>query len=395
MTIGAETCLAPPKAEAKPEAGRGPASLMKAHGWSLAVLGPVAALGASILLDLKEMVLGEFPAAAEIGLSALALALLLRVVFIAQRHAEAIALRIGEPGGTLVLTFAVTAIEATVILSIMLDGSDNPSLARESAFSTVMIVCAGVLGACLTLGGWRHGHQDLKRQGTTALLSVAVALSVLTLILPNFTLTSDAGSFSTAQLVFVSTLCLLLYGSFVLTQTGRHKGDFVDDPREKARSGHHVAATKNLPRSLVLLAVGLVGIVLLADHVASGLEERLVSMRVQQTDAIVGSFIAMLVLLPESVAAIRASLNNELQRSLNIALGSACATIGLTVPIVGIVGIATGSALTLGLGPGDTVLLLLGLALSVISFGTGQTTVLTGAVHLVVFVAYLMLIAIP
>ncbi len=144
-----------------------------------------------------------------------------------------------------------------------------------------------------------------------------------------------------------------------------------------------------------MLAVGLIGIVLLAEYVASGLEDALVDFNFGQKDAVIGAFIATLVLMPETVAAIRASLGNELQRSLNIALGSACATIGLTVPVVAAVSLFTGSELTLGLGPGDTVLLMLALAISMISFGTGRTTVLTGAVHLVVFVAYLMLIALP
>ncbi|MGC4026940.1 MAG: hypothetical protein QM744_18425 [Mesorhizobium sp.] len=148
-------------------------------------------------------------------------------------------------------------------------------------------------------------------------------------------------------------------------------------------------------RVSVLLGAGLVGIVLLAEYVASSLEEGLAALEIGQTDAIVGAFIATLVLMPETVSAIRASMNNELQRSLNIALGSACATIGLTVPVVAAVSLITGTDLTLGLGAGDTVLLLLVLAVSTISFGTGRTTVLTGLVHLVIFVAYLLLIAVP
>lgn len=362
--------------------------------WNREILGPLGALGLGILLNAKEAVIGHLPAPAEIALSIFVLAAVFWVVFIVQRHAEAIAHRIGEPYGTLVLTFTVTAIEASVIVSVMLHGSQNPELARESVFSTVMIVCAGMLGVCLTVGGWRHGHQDLKRQGTSALLAVVVALSVLTLVLPNYTLTSTAGAFSTMQLVFVSTLCLLLYGSFVFAQMTRHRGDFVDDLQSPALESH-VLASQNLAVSLSLLAAGLIGIVLLAEHVATGLEEGLESMQVRQTDAIVGAFIATLVLLPETVAAIRASLHNELQRSLNIALGSACATIGLTVPVVAAASLFMGTGLTLGLGAGDTVLLVLALSISIISFGTGRTTVLTGAVHLVVFVAYLMLIAIP
>ena len=358
------------------------------------VLGPIGALGLGILLNLKEAVIGHLPPIAEMAASVLILAFAIWMVFIVLRHAEDIAHKVGEPYGTLVLTVAVTAIEASVIVSVMLHGEQNPALARESVFSTVMIVCAGMLGISLTVGGWRHGHQELKRQGTSALLAVVVALSALTLVLPNYTLNGEIGSYSTMQLVFVGTICLLLYGSFVFTQMTSQREDFVDE-LEPTDPKAHSASGESLPVSIVLLVVGLIGIVLLAEYVADELKQGLTALHVQQTDAIIGAFIAALVLLPEMVAAIRASLDNELQRSLNIALGSACATIGLTVPVVAVASLVTNSPLTLGLGPGDTVLLVLALAVSIISFGTGRTTLLTGAVHLVVFVAYLMLIAVP
>ncbi|MCO5065299.1 MAG: ionic transporter [Rhizobiaceae bacterium] len=358
------------------------------------VLVPVAALGVGVLLSIKEAALGRLPLVPEILLCGLVLGFAFWTVFVALRHAESIAHRVGEPFGTLVLTVAVTAIEASVIATVMLRGEDNPTLVRESVFSTVMIVCGGILGICLTVGGLRHTHQDLKRQGTSALLSVVVALSVLTLVLPDYTLTAQARAFSPLQLVFVSGLCLLLYGSFIVAQMTRHRADFIDE-EVPGKHDSHVDATGNPGKSVLLLGIGLVGIVLLAEYVASALEEALGALQVGQTDAIVGAFIATLVLMPETVSAIRASLNNELQRSLNIALGSACATIGLTVPVVAAVSLFTGTELTLGLGSGDIVLLTLVLAISIISFGTGRTTVLTGAVHLVVFVAYLMLIAVP
>lgn len=359
-----------------------------------AVIGPVAAFLLGVLLNVKEAAVGHLSLPAELGVSAAVLVFVFWTVFVVLRHAEAIALRVGEPYGTLVLTLAVTAIEASIIVSVMLEGEPNPALARESVFSTVMIVCGGMLGICLGVGGWRHGHQELKRQGTSALLAVVVALSILTLVLPNFTLTAAAGSFSHTQLIFVSTLCLLLYASFLFNQTTRHRNDFIDDLKYED-DGHHMAPSDNLVRSGALLGIGLVGIVLLAEYVAGGLEDGLETLQVGRTDPIVGAFIAALVLTPETVAAIRASVKNELQRSLNIALGSACATIGLTVPVVAAASLVTGSELTLGLEAGDMVLLLLVLSLSIISFGTGRTTGLTGAVHFVVFVAYLMLIAVP
>ena len=212
--------------------------------------------------------------------------------------------------------------------------------------------------------------------------------------LPNFTLSAGDSAYSGIQLAFVSVLAVLLYGSFVLAQTGRHKEDFVEELIE-ARERPHLAEMPGISGNVVLLLAGLVGVVLLAEDIAAGIEGALVTLQVRQADAIVGAFIATLVLLPESLAAIRASLKNELQRSLNIALGSACATIGLTIPAVTAASLITGKDLVLGLSSGDTVLLLLVLGVSILSFGTGRTTSLTGLVHLVVFAAYCFLIFFP
>jgi Ca2+:H+ antiporter len=347
-----------------------------------------------IVLSLTHETAAHLPMVAQIAISVLILLFVFWCVFVVLGHAEAVAHRIGEPYGTLVLTIAITAIEASVIISVMLHGETNPTIARESVFSTVMIVCGGVVGLSLLLGGWRHRYQQHKQQATSALLAVVIALSVLTLVLPNYTLANNPGDFSALQLVFVSLLCLMLYASFVFAQMTRHRADFLDDDIV-ADDSHAPAARPGLARSLVLLLVGLIGIVLLAEHVAASLEQGLSALALPQTDAIVGAFIATLVLLPETVAAIRAAQRNQLQRALNIALGSACATIGLTIPVVAAASLITGHDLTLGLGPGDTVLLLLALGVSLTSFGTGRTTMLTGLVHLVVFVAYLLLIIVP
>lgn len=329
-----------------------------------------------------------------IAIAAVAIGLVFATVFAVLHHAEAIAHRIGEPYGTLVLTLAVTTIEVSVIVAMMLHGENNPTLARESVFATCMIVCGGVVGLCLLLGGMRHGHQDLKRQGTSAYLAMLAALAVLALVLPNFTLSAGDSPYSGIQLAFVSVLAVLLYGSFVLAQTGRHREDFIEELIE-ARDRSHLGEMPGISGNVILLLAGLVGVVLLAEDIAAGIEGGLVALEVPQADAIVGAFIATLVLLPESLAAIRASLKNELQRSLNIALGSACATIGLTIPAVTAASLITGKDLTLGLSSGDTVLLLLVLAVSMLSFGTGRTTSLTGLVHLVVFAAYCFLIFFP
>ena len=354
---------------------------------------PIACLALAVGIQIAKVPVGAGRHGIGILVSAIAIGLLLATVFVVLQHAEALALRLGQPYGTLVLTFAVTTVEVSIIMAMMLHGENNPTLARESVFSTVMIVCAGVVGLCLTLGGMQHHQQDLKRQGTSAILSVLTALTVLTLILPNFLLHEIPGTFSPLQLTFVSICSALLYASFVFAQTVRHRDDFVDDLAkdndvEAARAEHGSA----LWIHAALLMIGLFGIVLLAERVAIGVENGLAAIGVRQADAIVGAFIATLVLLPEALSAIRAALNNEVQRSLNVALGSALATIGLTIPAIGIASVLTDRELTLGLPAGDSVLLALILAISIHSFGTGRTTVLTGLVHLVVFVAFILLI---
>ncbi|MEI9900648.1 MAG: hypothetical protein WDN31_11600 [Hyphomicrobium sp.] len=251
-----------------------------------------------------------------------------------------------------------------------------------------------MLGVCLTLGGLRHRHQDLKRQGTNALLAVVVALSVLTLVLPNFTLTSHTGEFTALQLGFVSLLCVLLYGAFVLAQTTRHRDDFVDELQPE--TAHHEAPKYGLVPSVALLLIGLIGIVLLAEHVASSLEHGLGALDIGQTDAIVGAFIATLVLMPEGGGG---DTRGAPQRTA--ARPQHRAGIGLRDDRVDYPhcrgrqpdhGHAAGSgtgrrrhgAAAFGARGG-----------AMISFATGRTTALTGAVHIVVFVAYLLLIIVP
>lgn len=325
----------------------------------------------------------------------ISIALVMSTVFIALHHAEAIAHRVGQPYGTLILTFAVTSLEVSIIVSMMLNGANNPTLARESVFSTVMIICGGVVGICLTLGAWRHSVQDIKRQGTSAFLAVLIALTILTMVLPNYTLAGIPGAFSTGQLAFVSLVSVALYGSFVHAQAFDHRGDFVSDGAMEIDERKHPASSVGLRVHFVFLFIGLAGIILLTEQIAAGVEEGLHYFHVAQSDSIVGAMIALVVLMPEAMAAVRAALGNDLQRGLNIALGSACATIGLTIPAVAVASLISGRSLSLGLNPGDTVLLVLALLISLVSFGTGRTTVLTGFTHLAVFLAYVLLIFSP
>ncbi|MDZ5449057.1 ionic transporter [Labrys sp. ZIDIC5] len=367
--------------------------LRRATSWTWVL--PVVCFMVALIFQSNVLAVGQGEFAIVIVLNSISIGLVLVTVFAALHHAEAIAHRVGQPYGTLVLTFAVTTIEVSIIVSMMLHGSNNPTLARESVFSTVMIVCCGIVGIALTVGGWRHNRQDIRRQGTSAFLSVLVALTVLTMVLPNYTLSAAPGTFSSIQLVFVGVLSILLYGSFIFAQSYGQKEDFSEVRALEKVQGEHLAIAYSLPTHLVLLLLGLGGIVLLTERVAAGVEDGLSYLEITQSDAIVGAGIALVTLMPEAISAIKASFKNELQRGLNVALGSACATIGLTIPAVVAASLITGRPLTLGLNAGDTILLLLALAMGVVSFGTGRTTLLTGLAHLVIFVAYVLLIVAP
>ncbi|MBB6408957.1 calcium:proton antiporter [Mesorhizobium sangaii] len=354
---------------------------------------PLAALVMAVAVRASGLSVDQGSLSIRILVGALSCAIMFTTIFVVLDHAEAVARRVGEPYGTLVLTFAVTAIEVSIIVSMMLHGENNPTLARESVFSTVMITSTGVVGMCLALGGWRHRKQAIVRQGTSAYLAVLAALTVMTLVLPTYTQTTGPGTFSAAQLGFVSVLSVLLYASFVFAQTVRHRDDFV-------QGLEHDVSTRTVPHESVaagtlLLLIGLIGIVMLAEQVAASVEDTLVAYQVTQSDSIVGALIAGLVLMPEAISAVRASLHNELQRGLNVAMGSACATIGLTIPAVAAASLLTGRGLTLGLPATDTVLLVLALFICNVSFSTERTTFLTGMVHIVVFFTYIFLIFVP
>lgn len=318
-------------------------------------------------------------------------AVLMATVFAAVYHAEVIAHRTGEPFGTLVLALAVTIIEAALIVSVMLAApAEKAGLARDTVFAAVMIVCNGIVGFCLLLGGARHHEQGFQIAGASAALAVLAALTTLTLILPNVAAAAPGPYFSTSQLVFAAIVSLILYVGFVFIQTIRHRDYFLSDDAEEhaAPPPNRVALT-----SLVLLIAALIAIVGLAKFLTPTIET--VLDRLQVPKAVVGIVIAALVLLPEGLAAVRAARANRLQTSLNLALGSALATIGLTIPAVAVVSIVIAQPLALGLGAKDQVLLALTLFMSVITLGTGRTTVLQGIVHLMLFAAFLFFAIVP
>lgn len=327
---------------------------------------------------------------------ALAAVILMGAVLAAVHHAEVVAHRVGEPFGTLVLAVAVTVIEVSLIVSLMTSGGgDAATLARDTVFAAIMIILNGIVGICLLLGGVRHHEQVFALKGVSAALCVLAAMAVLSLILPNYTLSAPGPFFTASQLIFTAVVSLTLYATFVLIQTVRHRDYFlpadIDGVDEDTHAEPPTAAQAWL--AFAVLVAALVSVVLLAKQLAPTLERAVLSAGLPL--ALVGVAIAALVLAPESLAAVRAARRNRLQTSLNLALGSALATIGLTIPTVAIASLVLDLPIALGIGPKSMTLLGLSLIVSVLSLGTGRTTVLQGMVHLLIFATYLFVTVVP
>ena len=320
------------------------------------------------------------------------LAVLFGTVFAAVHHAEVIAEKVGEPYGTLLLTLAVTIIEVALIATIMLGETAVPTLARDTVFAVVMIVCNGLVGICILVGGLRYREQDVQVSGSSLYLSVLFVMATITLIMPNYTLTTPGPSYSAAQLGFVSVVTLILYGVFLYTQTIRHRDYFISDAAGDADDGAHLSS-RMLAMSMALLLVSLLAVVLLAKKFSLVVDAG--TAMIGAPPAFAGVLVALLILLPESVAAISAARKNDLQKSINLALGSSLATIGLTIPAVAVAAYALAKQLVLGLDAQAMVLLLLTFILSMLTFGTGRTNILFGLVHLVVFAVFVFLVFVP
>jgi Ca2+:H+ antiporter len=324
-----------------------------------------------------------------------ALALLASVIT-AVHHAEVVAHRVGEPFGTLVLALAVTGIEAGLLVSLIFAAGDGREvLARDTLYATVMIIGSGVLGLCVVFGAVRHHEQSFRIEGAGPAFSALTALAVLVLIMPGFTVSAPGASYTTSQLVFVAICSLSLWCVFVFFQTIRHRDYFL--PRHSDGDGiaEHAPIPTNAAaaRSLVLLLVSLAAVIGLAKAISPTIEAAVHAFGAPR--AAIGIAVALIVLLPESTAAIRAALANRLQTSMNLALGSALATIGLTVPIVVGVCIAFDIPLVLGLEPKDIVLLALTLIVGTIGVVAGRTNLMYGAVQIVIFAAFLFLALVP
>ncbi len=324
----------------------------------------------------------------------LVVATLVAAVFTAVHHAEVIALRVGEPFGTLVLALAVTVIEATLIVALMLSGGEAASaLARDTVFATVMIICNGVVGICLLLGALRHRVLEFRVEGTNPVLAVIATLTTLTLVLPRFTTTTPGPSLSPAQLVFVGIVALALYCVFVFVQTVRHREYFLplDTSSEETHAEPPTVTIAWISFSLLMFS--LVAVVGLAKSLAPSIGAAVETASVPQ--AVVGIAIALMVLLPETWAGARAALRNRMQTSFNLALGSALATIGLTIPVVAATSLILGLSLDLGLPAMEIAMLALTLLISAMTLSRGRATVLQGAVHLVLFAVFLFLAVVP
>jgi len=321
---------------------------------------------------------------------------LVACVLAAVHHAEVVAHRVGEPYGTLVLALAVTVIEVALIVSLMIaGGAATAALARDTVFAAVMIILNGIVGLCLLAGGSRHGEQAFGLYGVNASLATLATMAVLTLVLPNTT-TSIAGPvYLGGQLALIAVTSLVLYGAFVLVQTVRHRDYFLPEGDAARDAEGHAAppGERTAVVGAVLLLACLGAVVLLAKALAPTIERGVDA--AGAPEAAIGVVIAAIVLLPEGLAALRAARADRLQTSLNLALGSALASIGLTIPAVATVSLATGWTLVLGLDLKGMVLLALTLLVATLSLGTGRTTVLQGAVHLVIFAVYLFTTVVP
>ena len=357
----------------------------------LAFVAPVVALLALLFSWERDLSVWAF---------ILDLLVLASVVVAAVYHAEVIAHRVGEPFGTLVLAIAVTVIEVALIVSIMLASRGEPSaLAGDTVFSVVLITCNGIVGLSLLIAAFRHRVPSFSAEGSGAALATVAALATLTLVVPRFTTSTPGPTMTGAQLTFAALASLVLYGLFVFVQAIRHREFFV--PQDPDGGGPSDLNAENGDRpskrdavtSLVVLVISLIGVVGLAKTLSPNIEETTNS--VGLPPAFVGVVIAALILLPEGGTAVRAAWNNRLQSSMNLALGSAMASIGLTIPVIAVVSQIIDTPLLLGLTPVQVVLFALTMFVAALTITPGRSTVMQGGVHLVLFVGFVVLSASP
>jgi Ca2+:H+ antiporter len=362
---------------------RSPAAVLRRPfglpAWTVALpimsLLAIALPSADVLLGLKMLLLGA-------------------AIMAAVYHAEVLAHYLGEPFGTLVLALAVTVIEVSLIVSIMLsEGAGAQALARDTLIAAIMITINGIVGVCLLAGGRKHHEQNFTQTGVSAGLAMLATLSVLTLILPNFTVSERGPFYTDAQLVFVAVVSLAVYATFVIAQTIAHREDFLHAGPETEQVTHATVHHGQAVAAGGVLVLALIAVVLLAKQLSPAIESVVLSIGAPQ--ALVGIIIAALVLAPEGFAALAAARANRVQTSLNLAIGSALASIGLTIPAVAVAALIMGFDLELGLSMRSTVLLGLTLLVATLTLSNGRTTVVQGVVHLVIFTTYLFITIFP
>lgn len=312
------------------------------------------------------------------------------LAFSVVHHAEAVACRLGEPYGTLILTLSVISIEVIMIAAVMLAGENNPTLARDTMFSVLMIVLNGMLGLTLLIGGLKHKEQQYNLFGTKAYLGVLTPLAILGLVLPRFTSSAPSGEVSILIGSFLMIMSLTLYGVFLLIQTTSHQKYFVAPSSMEDDTTAKKIATHSTFYHVATLLLSMLPIILLSKHMAQIVNYGISTLDAPQ--ALGGFLVAIVVLSPEAMSAARSALENKMQRTVNISLGSALSTIGLTIPAVMAISLFTGRGIELGLGPEDIILLCVTLLVTIINFGFGRTNVLQGVVHMVLFFAYIVLL---
>ncbi|HEY3521647.1 MAG TPA: calcium:proton antiporter [Rhodanobacteraceae bacterium] len=357
--------------------------------WSL----PVSALILITGWFLKSAIAADIASNLAVGISFAAFFVgALLAAISATRHAEHLAMRFGEPYGTLMLTLSAISLEIATVVTVMLHNADNPTFGRDTMFSVVMIVLNGIIGVALLAGGLRHHEQSYNLRGANAFLGLLVPLATLALIWPNVTITTGGGTLSSVQKIFLLAMSLLLYASFLVIQTRTHTSFFVAEGEPDEHDVHHRSPHAWSWHAAMLL-IYLVMVVLLAKLFALPLETGV--MRLGLPLKVAGLAVAVLVLAPEGIAAIRAARFNQMQRAMNVGLGTALSTIALTVPAILLIDIGSERTVVLGLGAADTMLLVLTFAVTMLTFSSGRTYAMQGLVHLLLFLSYIVLIFSP
>jgi Ca2+:H+ antiporter len=324
-------------------------------------------------------------------------AALIGAVLSAVHHAEVIAHKTGEPFGTLVLSISVTIIEVSLIISMMLTGHEGSEfIARDAVFATVMIVINGVIGLCIFMGGLTHHEMTFRNEGTNSALAVLTALATFILVMPIVTISTPGPDFTKSQLAFAGIASFALYIAFLFFQTVSHR-DYYLPKRENMKTDSNIHAQKpsNIKTAVssFLLLLSLVTVVGLAELLSPAIERGVATAGAPKT--IVGVTIALLVLMPEGFAAVRAAKANRLQSSLNLALGSALASIGLTIPTVAAIAIYFNLPLSLGISDLNMALMYLSFFIGALTLAIGRTTLLQGIVHIIIFLEFLFLTLVP